>query len=149
MLNFFFFFWLYRYMLPHGGLWYDLYYPGRYSGFYPQYPCQAGVYPPWKGDKWILTISFKLGVAKPLPEGKKVPAKAFSCALWHFLKIKFVKIVLRILQQLIEKLTIKGAKIVWSNYSSLQIKLALFCILQQLILPAKLFLTYICARQAF
>ena len=31
------------------------------------------------------------GVAKPLPGGKKVPAKTFSSTLWDFLKIKFVK----------------------------------------------------------
>ena len=46
---------------------------------------------------WLL-VQIKLfskviesGVAKPLPGGKKVPAKTFSSALWNFLKIKFFK----------------------------------------------------------
>ena len=37
-----------------------------------------------------ITMS-KPGVAKPLPGGKKVPAKTLSSALWTFLKIKFVE----------------------------------------------------------
>ena len=44
----------------------------------------------------ITVDYFKAGVAKPLPGGKKVPAKAFSCALKTFLKITFFKPYLEI-----------------------------------------------------
>ena len=58
-----------------------------------------------------------------------------------------------ILQQLIEKLTIKGAEIAVgmfrSNYSSLKDSTGSSVFLQSNILPAKLFLTHFCAHQAF
>ena len=40
--------------------------------------------------QWVLEYC-KSGVAKPLPEGKKVPAKAFLIALQTFLEFSFFK----------------------------------------------------------
>ena len=38
------------------------------------------------------TVEIKtIWVAQPLPGGKKLPAKTFSCALGTFLKFKFVE----------------------------------------------------------
>ena len=83
----------------------------------------------WERDKknaeyYVGDYLFKLhysnsGVAKPLPGGKKVPAKTFSSALWNFLIIKLVTKVLKILQQLIENSTIKGAEITFDMFWSI------------------------------
>ena len=51
----------------------------------------------------VTFLRFITGVAKPLPEGKKVPAKTFSSTLWNFLKNLICYAVLIILQYLIEK----------------------------------------------